>query len=64
MIMPLVSWIQPSSPLVGHVAVGVILVFVDGKSTAELSHGMLTKILNGGGGGVGGNAGGGGKGGR
>ncbi len=55
MIMPLVSWIQLSSPLVGRVAVGDILVFKDGKSMGELSHGMLTKMLNSG---VGGNAGG------
>ncbi len=55
MIMPLVSLIQLSFPLVGHVAVGDILVFKDGKSMAELSHSMLTKMLNGG---VGGNAGG------
>ena len=31
------------------VEAGDILVFVDGKSTAELSHGVLTRMLNGGG---------------
>ncbi|KAL9182181.1 hypothetical protein ACHAXT_012833 [Thalassiosira profunda] len=47
MVMPVVSYVQPSSPLRGHVAVGDILVFIDGKSTAELSHGALTRMLNG-----------------
>ena len=29
-----------------HVAVGDILVFADGKSTADLSHGVLTRMLH------------------
>ena len=46
MEMPVVSYIQPASPLAGHVGKGDIIVFVDGKSTAEMSHMLLTRLLN------------------
>ena len=46
MEMPVVSYIQPASPLAGHVGKGDIIVFLDGKSTAEMSHITLTRLLN------------------
>ena len=47
LIIPQISYISPTSPLLGHVNIGDILVFVNGMSTADLSHGVLTRILNG-----------------
>ncbi|EJK47579.1 hypothetical protein THAOC_33692 [Thalassiosira oceanica] len=46
MEMPVVSYIQPASPLSGHVGKGDIIVFLDRKSTADMSHMTLTRLLN------------------
>ncbi|KAL7437101.1 hypothetical protein ACHAXH_008805 [Discostella pseudostelligera] len=47
MVTPIISYIQPTSPLVDKLHIGDVLVYVDGMSTAELSHRVVTKLLNG-----------------
>ena len=48
MVLPIVSYIQPHSPLRQHVAIGDILIHVNGSSVMELTHVELCSILNGG----------------
>lgn len=48
MIVPLVSYVQPWSILRDYVRIGDVLVFVNGRSTAGMSHGALTRLLSGG----------------
>jgi hypothetical protein len=46
MVLPIVSFIQPYSPLRHYVAVGDILLFVNGRSVMDLTHVELYSLLN------------------
>jgi hypothetical protein len=46
--LPVITYIQPSSPLVGYVETGDVIVYVDGRSSADFSYADLMKMLNGG----------------
>lgn len=47
MILPIVSYIQPHSPLRQHLAVGDILINIDGRNVMNLTHMELCSMLNG-----------------
>jgi len=47
MVLPTVSYIQPHSPLRQHVAVGDILINVDGRNVLHLTHIELCSMLSG-----------------
>jgi hypothetical protein len=48
MVVPIVSYIQPYSPLRNHVSVGDIIIVVNGRSVMNLNHLELCSLLNGG----------------
>jgi len=47
MVLPIVSYIQPYSPLRMHVKVGDILIHINGKNVMNLTHVELCSMLNG-----------------
>ena len=47
MVVPIVSYIQPYSPLRNHVSVGDIILVVNGKNVMKLNHSELCSLLNG-----------------
>eukprot|EP00984_Skeletonema_dohrnii_P030719 scaffold22425_cov120-Skeletonema_dohrnii-CCMP3373.AAC.1 len=47
MVLPIVSYIQPYSPLIQHVKVGDILIYINGKNVMNLTHVELCSMLNG-----------------
>ena len=47
MVLPVVSYIQPYSPLRQHVAVGDILIHINGHSVLDLTHMELCSMING-----------------
>mmetsp|Transcript_6639 Transcript_6639/g.11160 ORF Transcript_6639/g.11160 Transcript_6639/m.11160 type:complete len:600 (-) Transcript_6639:372-2171(-) len=47
MVLPVVSYIQPYSPLIQHVKVGDILIHINGKNVFNLTHVELCSMLNG-----------------
>mmetsp|Transcript_5224 Transcript_5224/g.11013 ORF Transcript_5224/g.11013 Transcript_5224/m.11013 type:complete len:623 (-) Transcript_5224:64-1932(-) len=47
MVLPIVSYIQPYSPLIQHVKVGDILIHINGKNVFNLTHVELCSMLNG-----------------
>ena len=47
MVLPIVSYIQPYSPLRHHIEVGDIIIYINGKSVMDLTHMELCQQLNG-----------------
>lgn len=47
MVLPVVSYIQPFSPLRYHIEVGDIIIYINGKSVMDLTHMELCQQLNG-----------------